>query len=110
MYRRSSDWSEHFSQHKEVVGRARREGAYTWFHHPASTPERVLLPADDYSRHGTKSKRSKKRILMAPGPVPSWEKWVLNGWIDPEETTRERLLESLKNNDGMYPWTGYSER
>jgi hypothetical protein len=59
---------------------------------------------------GTKSKRSKKIILMAPGPVPSWEKWVLNGWIDPEETTRERLLESLKNNDGIYPWTGYSER
>jgi hypothetical protein len=51
---------------------------------------------------------SKKSILIAPDPVPSWEKWVLKGWTNPEEIARERLLE--RNNYGIYPWTGYCER
>jgi hypothetical protein len=48
MYRRSSDWSEHFSQHKEVSERERREGSATMFRHPASTPEKCLCRQTQY--------------------------------------------------------------
>jgi hypothetical protein len=77
MYRKSANWGEYFSQHKEVSERERREGSATQFRHPTSTPDKVPLPADAVPITPNAELRvkgwSRKSRVMALDPVPNWK-------------------------------------